>query len=397
VKRCSPTILQRMDRRYKPLRPAIPSPTASESGQGSRSQSQSSAPFKRKRVQVKVACDICRLKKSAVSELLPWYLLLLCLDVPAYWICAWRACLQDCFIPLKCDGQRPVCTSCQKRGTACYFGGKPAESSDTSPSLTPNEADRANDAADLIDLLASVPPEEALDMLVELRSNSDMSAALKQIKFSRDLQDYSQPSFFPPPDQDSVEFELMTCHPILYPASVPLDFPHASAPLKSQPPSQTDGVEIDLYGGSHSGVSPNPSSLAGFRDPAESPLGDVPMPVAPPLEVPIFQALCDPRLEGISFANWTEVPVNDLEASQAISDYLRLDHPILGLFDADLFLDDISNNRTRFCSSLLVNSLLSWAYVRSITSQFPIHSCNSCNSVLAVLRISFDFLTQVPG
>ena len=57
-----------MDRKFKTLRPAIPSPTPSESGQASRSQS--AAPFKRKkRVQVKVACDICRLKKSAVSRI----------------------------------------------------------------------------------------------------------------------------------------------------------------------------------------------------------------------------------------------------------------------------------------------------------------------------------------
>lgn len=57
-----------MDRKFKTLRPAIPSPTPSESGQASRSHS--AAPFKRKkRVQVKIACDICRLKKSAVSRL----------------------------------------------------------------------------------------------------------------------------------------------------------------------------------------------------------------------------------------------------------------------------------------------------------------------------------------
>lgn len=237
-------------------------------------------------------------------------------------------------------------------------------------------------------------------MLVELRSNSDMSAALKQVKFSRDLQEYSQPSFFPPPDQDSIEFELMTRHPILYPASVPLDFPHASAPSKSHP-SQTDGAEIDLYG-SHSDVSPYPSSLAGIRDPDESPLGDIPMLVAPPLEVPIFQALYDPRLEGVSFANWTEAPVNDLEASQAISDYLRFDHPILGFFDADLFLNDLSNNGTRFCSSLLVNSLLSWAYVSTavdfrLSVSYVVHITVSIRILLKGLRLAnseFDRLVE---
>lgn len=56
--------------------------------------------------------------------------------------------------------------------------------------------------------------------------------------------------------------------------------------------------------------------------------------------------------------------IDNGEAAKAVSKYLELDHVVLGLFDADLFLDDLCNKRTRFCSKFMVNALLSWALVR---------------------------------
>lgn len=73
--------------------------------------------------------------------------------------------------------------------------------------------------------------------------------------------------------------------------------------------------------------------------------------------------LGDTRLEVVNFANWTHVSIDNSEAAAAVSRYLELDHPVLGLFDAELFLEDLCSYETRFCSELLVNSLLSWACV----------------------------------
>lgn len=67
------------------------------------------------------------------------------------------------------------------------------------------------------------------------------------------------------------------------------------------------------------------------------------------------------------------MPIDSLEAAKALSRYLDVDHPILGLFDADLFLEDLCGYETRFCSELLVNSLLSWACVRD-PSRFGLSS-----------------------
>lgn len=80
------------------------------------------------------------------------------------------------------------------------------------------------------------------------------------------------------------------------------------------------------------------------------------LPAPPPL-------YCDARLAMLDMSVWTTVPIpNDLAAA-AISLYLQTDHPLLGFFDADVFLDDLLEGRSRYCSTLLVSSLLFWALV----------------------------------
>jgi len=72
---------------------------------------------------------------------------------------------------------------------------------------------------------------------------------------------------------------------------------------------------------------------------------------------------CDPRLAMLDMSVWTTVPIpNDLAAA-VISLYLKIDHPLLGFFDADVFLEDLLEGRSRHCSTLLVSSLLFWALV----------------------------------
>ncbi|KAF2206179.1 hypothetical protein CERZMDRAFT_53878, partial [Cercospora zeae-maydis SCOH1-5] len=68
--------------------------------------------------------------------------------------------------------------------------------------------------------------------------------------------------------------------------------------------------------------------------------------------------LCDDRLRGLEIAYWTTVPVSNDTAAAIISLYLTGQHPVLGTFDADLFLADLVNHKLRFCSPLLVNAVL---------------------------------------
>jgi hypothetical protein len=69
----------------------------------------------------------------------------------------------------------------------------------------------------------------------------------------------------------------------------------------------------------------------------------------------------------ISF--WTDLPIPNDFAIRVIALYLNNDFPVLPLFDADLFLQDLSQKRPYFCSRLLVSALLAWACVGTLNQE----------------------------
>jgi len=79
-------------------------------------------------------------------------------------------------------------------------------------------------------------------------------------------------------------------------------------------------------------------------------------------ETPFF-TYCDARLSLVDFQAWTDIPIQNSMAAGAVSRYLETDHPVHGLFDADLFLHDLSKGQHNFCSPTLVNAVLGWACV----------------------------------
>jgi hypothetical protein len=74
------------------------------------------------------------------------------------------------------------------------------------------------------------------------------------------------------------------------------------------------------------------------------------------------------RLKDINIQRWTAVPVSDWFGAGVISFYLGNEHPLLGVFDADLFIDDLVSGEQCFCSPLLVSTLLAWACVSANNS-----------------------------
>lgn len=71
----------------------------------------------------------------------------------------------------------------------------------------------------------------------------------------------------------------------------------------------------------------------------------------------------DSRLKFLDISHWSRVPVSSNWAAQAISLYLTTDHAVATLVDIDLFLRDLVEKRTEFCSPLLLSSLMFWASV----------------------------------
>lgn len=73
------------------------------------------------------------------------------------------------------------------------------------------------------------------------------------------------------------------------------------------------------------------------------------------------------HVNDVDFGYWTKVAIGHDDAVQLVLHYLETDHPILGLFDAELFLRSLNSRTGPFCSEFLVNSLLFWACVRMHT------------------------------
>jgi hypothetical protein len=124
-----------------------------------------------------------------------------------------------------------------------------------------------------------------------------------------------------PDDILPFQYELMTQHPNAFPAVAPLV--HVAGDLSALEPSKQRMITAN---------------------PPES----------------------DPRLANAKVSRWTTVDIGDVDARRLIGNYLETDHPIIGLFDADLFLGDLSTHSHAFCSDFLVTCILFWSCVRQL-------------------------------
>ncbi|CAK1356419.1 unnamed protein product [Cercospora beticola] len=131
-----------------------------------------------------------------------------------------------------------------------------------------------------------------------------------------------------PYTQSALEFELMCKHPNAYQI------------LEPHGPSEAVANALLTFA-----ESPFRSQLT---------IGEV----SPPSRLRQKHALCDASLRDLQISYWTTVPVSNDTAASIISLYLENMHPVLGTFDADLFLGDLLAHKLRFCSPFLVNAVL---------------------------------------
>lgn len=72
-------------------------------------------------------------------------------------------------------------------------------------------------------------------------------------------------------------------------------------------------------------------------------------------------SMIDPLLSKVTVAVWTSIINNDEVLRRLLSTYFLYVYPFSPSFQKDYFLDDMAKGRTRFCSSLLVNTILAFA------------------------------------
>ncbi|KAI1417601.1 hypothetical protein F5Y13DRAFT_151386 [Hypoxylon sp. FL1857] len=271
---------------YTPILPALPP------GQDPESFSRSAS----KRPSVNIACESCRKSKS------------------------------------RCDGARPACSTCVKRGRACIYS---------------ERRDAASSATELVELLKSLPEDQALGLLASLREKGDATSVLSEFKGMPDASGRVRPD---------IESELKAKYKNAYP---PLEHivPSvlaASNLLKSDfgvissdkdvhhdiQQTQVGRSDIDRNMASPIDID---SAVSHFRSPLSSGQG------------PDY---FDNRLRGLKIGFWTDIEITDEFAAQVISLYLRTDHPLLGLFDPDVFITDLVSQQASFCSRFLLHSLM---------------------------------------
>ncbi|KAK1990378.1 hypothetical protein LX36DRAFT_664276 [Colletotrichum falcatum] len=341
------------ERKYRNILPGPPITStthfADDNGDAALGGSAGQEGYKRKRRATTKACNSCREKK------------------------------------IGCNGLQP-CSHCKRRGLVCEYA---TISKTVLNSIPPgmrllDEATAKNQeyAAELLDLLRSVPDDEARDILQQLRAGRDAGNIVNtlrgQLHSANDVAFHGLLHAVPPPNHNSLEFELMVRHAVAYSPWAPTELPHLDFEFSLR---ITPGVAFDSPSAGRSPMStdtPSPLPPADSESPscagrtravpADSRDSSVSLnfngqgkPGSREGSTPDFPPLCDERLQNADVLAWTGVKIPILAARRAVSLYLETDHAITALFDVDLFLNDLVSGGTRFCSRLLVSSLLSWA------------------------------------
>lgn len=79
--------------------------------------------------------------------------------------------------------------------------------------------------------------------------------------------------------------------------------------------------------------------------------------------------IVEPRLSSVKPSQWTSVCTDDALMRQLLATFFRVEYLFNTPFQKDLFLEDMAARRTTFCSSLLVNAVMSYCCVRT-----PLHA-----------------------
>ena len=214
-----------------------------------------------------------------------------------------------------CDGRRPRCRRCGSANDECNYDTRDTDETRTEGLKRENEILRHRRAEldDLFSRLKSLPDNDSIELLRHLRAGWSPLV----IKNPFDIQQISEHDIARSAlsaTNTRLEHELAVSHSSSYPSSVAtstVDAPDHPRPRRRR------------YG----------------------------LPRTGPSEPPRY---VDSRLHRLEVSYQTNVPISNEYAPIAISLYLETDHPIIGLFDADLFLADLVGNRLNFCSPLLV-------------------------------------------
>jgi hypothetical protein len=230
-----------------------------------------------------------------------------------------------------------------------------------------DELERSHqDLERVLELLEGAPEDDALAVFRNLRRGASVTEVLQLADSGRlttaSLSVNRTARAFSVPTRSDLEFVLNVRHPNAFPGLLPLEVASIDLRLlsignKVAPLSQDPETNYSA------------STSSAFQYPLDQ--STAPHPMSTVHE----SRYIDGRLDRIPLEYWTSVPVSSTFAAQTISFYLVNEHPVLGIFDPELFVRDLIHCRRRFCTPLLVSSLLAWSCVsRSFCISYMINS-----------------------
>jgi hypothetical protein len=226
--------------------------------------------------------------------------------------------------------------------------------------------------AEFLEHLRSVPDSEALDAICRLRSTPNVASVVSALRNNHPqtrISNLSAARGTLPHVITSIEFELTALHTLAYPALAPFDIKNFvmddflgldSVEWRSSPDPSSIVAQSTRQSDVPFGIDPRLLATE-MISPHHGSLVEASRPILRTLSP---QQYCDPRLDDLDLAYWTTVPITKEYAASAISIYLETEHTLVGSFDPESFLTDLINHRLEYCSSFLVNAVLSVACVR---------------------------------
>ncbi|WZH42163.1 Zn2-C6 fungal-type domain-containing protein [Fusarium acuminatum] len=196
----------------------------------------------------------------------------------------------------------------------------------------------------LFDVMKSAPESQAIHILQILRCHTDLDTVFSiiqpRISPIRHISSLQRPRA--PTRRSGLESELMARHSLSFPPLQPLESSILKAVLSTGRISATDSENTGLP----FGLESNPFYTYYPSQHSRSTLHH-----------------CDDRLGKLNISFWTTVPIPSDLAAKVISLYLETDQPLLGTFDPDLFMNDLINCETRYCSAFLLSTIMYWGCV----------------------------------
>lgn len=233
----------------------------------------------------------------------------------------------------QCSGERPRCTFCERSGVECHYMSAPAETHSQALKRKLDQMQEENGAyAELFNLFRTLPEKEAVDVVRRLRAESDIPTVVRQVKDGRLLL------------QLRLTPEIRLRYVFPYDPELPRQLRFPDNPYLASPVYE--------------------SAMATGED-SEWASEELERRYHAAYLRPYHTAqIIDPRFGKMRASKWTAVISDDNLFQKLIHAYFLHEYTTYPNFDKDLFLDDLVDGRTRFCSSLMVNTILASACVR---------------------------------